>query len=290
MEKKEIKEKTIDIKGVFAAKNPGLARVIPGFIFNYLKRVVHEDEINQFFVSNRNSTGLEFVHNILSTFGAKIRVINEENIPKDGRFIIASNHPLGGLDGLALLDIVGQYRKDIVFPVNDILLFLPTLKELFIPINKHGSNTDNVRILNDTFASDKAILYFPAGLVSRKQKGIIKDLEWRKTFLTKAKQFKRDIVPVHIDGRNSNFFYRLANMRKRLNIKSNIEMLYLPDEMFNQKNKEINITFGKRIPWSFFDGRLTPVQWAAELREFIYRLDDDPSLDFREADFSKQKH
>ena len=157
---------------------------------------------------------------------------------RTGRYIIASNHPLGGLDGVALMQVMGRKRKDIVFPVNDILLYLPNLRELFIPINKHGSNNENVEIIQKTFESEKMILYFPAGLVSRKQKGGIMDLEWRKTFISKSKQYKRDIIPVHIDGRNSSFFYSLANLRKMLNIKANIEMLFLPDEMYKQKNKD----------------------------------------------------
>ncbi|MBN1338639.1 MAG: 1-acyl-sn-glycerol-3-phosphate acyltransferase [Bacteroidales bacterium] len=289
MEQRKILEKTIDVKGVFAAKNPALSKVIPGFVYSYLKRITHEDDINLIFCNNRESTGLEFAHNILKTFGANIHIINPENIPTEGRFITVSNHPLGGLDGIALLDIVGRNRKDVVFPVNDILMFLPNLKDLFIPINKHGSNYDNIMLLNDTFASGKAILYFPAGLVSRKQKGKIKDLEWKKTFLTKAKQFRRDIVPVHIDGRNSDFFYHLANLRKWLKIKANIEMLYLPDEMFRQKNRDIHITFGKRIPITFFDGRFSLLRWAAELRDFVYKLAEDPSLDFTKYDFTNKQ-
>jgi len=276
----KITEKTIDIRGVFTAKNPSLARVIPGFVFRYLKRVIHEDGINRILFQNREKRGFDVIANTLEHFGANLRVINEENIPKTGRPVVASNHPLGGLDGMALLHILGQYRKDVVFPVNDILLFLPNLQELFIPINKHGANYDNIRAFNETFASDKLILYFPAGLVSRKQKGKIVDLEWKKTFLTKAKQYQRDIVPVHIGGRNSNFFYNLANIRKKLGIASNIEMLYLPDEMFRQRNKNIDITFGKPVSYKYFDKRLTPAGWAMELKKHVYRLAKDPEADF----------
>jgi putative hemolysin len=144
---------------------------------------------------------------------------------------------------------------------------------LFIPINKHGRNAENLALFDQTFASDKAILYFPAGLVSRKQPGgVIKDLEWKKTFISKAKKFQRDILPVYISGRNSNFFYNLANLRRKLGINANIEMLYLVDEMFRQRNKTIEVTFGEVIPYSGFDKSRTDTQWASWLRDMVYSL------------------
>ena len=212
------------------------------------------------------------IDSLLEEFQTKILVKGLENVPATGRYIIASNHPIGGLDGLALMSVVGKIRKDIVFPVNDLLMNLPNIKELFIPINKHGSNAENVKIINDTFASDVMILYFPAGLVSRKQSGKIIDLEWKKTFLTKAKRFKRDIIPAFIDGRNSNFFYNLANLRKFLGMKANIEMLYLSDEIFKQKNKTINIVFGKPIPYSKFDKTNSDKKWAEIVKQETYSL------------------
>jgi putative hemolysin len=195
-----------------------------------------------------------------------------EKLPREGRFILVSNHPLGGLDGLALMHVIGQVRKDVVFPVNDLLLFLPGLKSLFIPINKHGKNNENVTLIDQTFASDKAILFFPAGLVSRKQKGIIKDLEWKKTFISRSKKYQRDIIPVYISGKNSGFFYRFANIRKLLNIKVNLEMLLLPHEMMRQNNKTIEITFGKPIPWTRFDKTHTDAEWAEILKQEVYTL------------------
>jgi putative hemolysin len=158
-----------------------------------------------------------------------------------------------------------------VFPVNDILLYLPNLKELFIPINKHGNNTENVEIIQKTFDSEKLILYFPAGLVSRKQKSRIMDLEWKKTFISKAIQYQRDIIPVYIEGRNSSFFYRLANLRKSLKIKANIEMLLLPDEMYKQKNKNISIYIGKPIPYQTFDHSYSYNEWAQKVKRYVYK-------------------
>jgi len=211
---------------------------------------------------------------ISSTDSTRIADLVSQIIQSTGRYIIASNHPLGGLDGMALIQVAGRVRKDIVFPVNDLLMNVPGLRPLFIPINKHGKNTENVRIIEETFASDKVVLYFPAGLVSRKQRGgVIRDLAWKKTFITKARQHKRDVVPVYISGRNSDFFYNLANRRKRLGIKANLEMLFLVDEMVKQKDKPIRITFGEPIPYTTFDRSKTDSQWAKWVKEVVYSLD-----------------
>jgi len=276
----EINENFIDIERVIADKNPALLKALPGFIINYLKHVIHQKELNALLYANRDKQGLDFVDAILQEFDAKISTSGLANIPIEGRFLIASNHPLGGLDGIALMGVVGKVRKDIVFPVNDLLMNLPNISDLFIPVNKHGSNAGNISVFEGTFASDKAVLYFPAGLCSRKQKGRIADLEWKKSFITKARKHQRDIIPTHIDGRNSGFFYNLANLRKRLGIKANIEMLYLVDEMYNQKNKQVKIIFGKPIQYQVFDKRFTDTQWAQIVKAFVYSLEQNAEGNF----------
>jgi len=169
---------------------------------NNFKKVIHQNEFKKITRKNYNLQGVYFLEACLKDFGVNIIYKGMENIPPEGRWIVAANHPLGGLDGMALMWVIGKIRKDIVFPVNDLLMNIPNLKGLFIPINKHGSNSGNVRIIEDTFTSDKALLYFPAGLCSRKQNGKILDLEWKKSFITKARLHKRDIVPCFINGRN----------------------------------------------------------------------------------------
>ena len=264
-----ITERTINIEKVFREKG---AKFLPGFVYAYLRKKIHEKEINAFLYDNRHLLGVPFVDMLIREFGAKIEVSGMANLPEKGRALVASNHPLGGLDGVALMHVVGRKRKDFLFPVNDILLFLPTLKPLFIPINKHGSNQENLKILDEAFNSDNLILYFPAGLVSRKQGGKIEDLEWKKTFIAKAVKYKRDVIPTYIDGANSNFFYNLANYRKKLGIKANLEMLYLPDEMFKQYNKTIHITFGMPIPWGTFDKRHNYNEWALRVKKYVYSM------------------
>lgn len=270
----------IDVQKVLADKNPALARMIPGFIVRYLKRIIHQEEINAFLKQHGHLDGLAFVDEVVNMFRPKVTLRGLENLSSDGRFVVASNHPLGGLDGIVLMQAIGKVRPDIQFPVNDILLNIKNLQPLFVPINKHGSNAENIRILNETFEGNAVVCYFPFGLVSRKRKGIIRDLDWKKTFLTKARRYKRDVIPTHISGRNSDFFYRLANLRKTLGIKANLEMLYLVDEFFKQQDQDICITFGKPIPWEFFDRRFNENQWAEKLRGFVYYLAQHPDADF----------
>lgn len=268
-----ITEKFIDLEKVISSKNPKLLKYIPSFLLNYLKKILHVDELNGAIYRNREKIGSDFATVILEEFQAKINVFNEHLIPRTGRYIIVSNHPLGGLDGMALISVIGKVRKDVVFPVNDLLLFLPTLKPIFIPVNKVGSNSSqNAKLLHQTFASDKIVLYFPAGLCSRKISGQIMDLAWKKTFVSKAREYKRDVIPVYIDGKNSNFFYNLSNIRKKFGIKANLEMLYLVDEMYKQKNKNINIIIGEPVSYQSFDNSKRDREWAADMKNKVYEL------------------
>lgn len=276
------KGKFIEIEKVIGNKNPRLLKVLPRFIIRYLKRILHQDEINDFIERNGHLFGLEFVERIVIEYIKQLNVSGTVNIPVDKRFIIASNHPLGGLDGVALMHVAGKIRHDILFPVNDLLMNLENIRSLFIPINKHGSNAQNLKIINDTFASDASILYFPAGLCSRKHHGgVIEDLEWKKTFITYARKYQRDVVPAFINGRNSNFFYNLARFRAKIGIKQNIEMLYLVDEMYKQKNKAIDIIFGKPIPFEAFDKTHTDQQWAEKMKKHVYILCTNPQAEFK---------
>jgi len=262
----------LDLDQVIGNKNPGLLKILPRFVLDYLKKVIHQDDLNGILTRHASLYDLDFLDAVLKDFGVKIIYNGLENIPVQGRWIVAANHPLGGLDGMALMWVMGKIRKDIVFPVNDLLLNIPNLKGLFIPVNKHGSNAGNAKLIDETFASDKAMLFFPAGLCSRKQNGQICDLEWKKSFISKAKRHKRDVIPCYINGRNSNWFYNLARLRAMLGVKANIEMLYLVDEMFGQRDKEIVITFGKPISYTIFDKQNSDLVWAQKLKAHIYNL------------------
>ncbi len=287
-EKEPQRDSLLDVEKMLANKNPLLKKILPGFIISYLKRVLHQDEMNDYMIRFGNLTGVAFIDAVLDDMNTNLDLVGIENIPVRDKCIIASNHPLGGLDGMALMLAVSKVRKDIVFPVNDILMNIGNLKELFIPINKHGSNAENIKIINDTFASDKVVCYFPFGLVSRKRKGEIKDLEWKTTFVTKARRFKRDIIPTHISGKNTNFFYNLSNLRKRLRIKANIEMLFLVDELSKQRDKTLVFTFGKPVPYSYFDKRFSIAEWAELMRRYVYKTGDGYNKSFMDWIESEQ--
>lgn len=264
----------VDVEKVLFSKNPALAKKLPRFIINYLKRIVHQDEINRFLQINGHLKDAEFIKAGLDYFEIKYNVYGSENLPSDGRYIFVSNHPLGGLDGLVFIYEISKYFSDIKFPVNDILMNIRNLSGIFVPVNKHGAQgREAARMIEEAYASDCQILYFPAGLCSRKRKGVIKDLKWHKNFITKAVQHKRDIVPAFFSGRNSNFFYNLSNIRNLLGIKSNIEMLYLADEMFRQKEKVINLVFGRKISWKAFDHSKSPAEWADWVKSEVYSLE-----------------
>jgi putative hemolysin len=264
----------LNVDSVFRKKGAKIYPYIPKFIIRYLERIVHQDEMNVALRRLHHLKNLEFLEEILlNEFKVEIFSKNFENLPSNGRFIIVANHPLGGMDGMALMHLVGQKRKDLKFLSNDILMELKSLRDLFVPVNKHGRNThETVKMLDELFSSDAVVLIFPAGLVSRKQKGGIYDLDWRKTFISKAIKYKRDIIPVYIEGKNSRFFYNLARWRKRLRIKANIEMLYLPDEMFKQKNKKITITFGEPVSYTAFTNEMTHQQWAERMKAHVYGI------------------
>lgn len=265
--------KPINIREVFASKSPRLARLMPGFIYRYITRILHLDYINNFLKRNGDLTGIDFVNQVVHEFNVTEHIYGLENIPKAGRFIFASNHPLGGFDGMLLLRTVDKQLGNPKFLTNDILMNIPQLKPLFVPVNKHGGHSRNAaEILRKTYQSDDQILIFPSGLASRKIKGKIVDLEWKKHFISKAVLYKRDIIPVFIGGRNSNRFYTLAKLRKFFRIKWNLEMFFLPDETMRHRDTEVSLYFGKPLTYTMFNKTKTYTEWASYVKELVYGL------------------
>jgi putative hemolysin len=266
----------IDVKRVLAEKNPRLLKWMPGFLLRYLKRIVHQEEINRILLENEDLRGAEFCSDIVKRWNLNIVVKNLSNLPEKGGVILASNHPLGGFDAIAMVHELKDYRPDLKFIVNDILMNLENLSDLFVGVNKHGSNAaSKLKSVNEAFASDTAVCVFPAGLVSRKDNGIVRDLEWKKTFASQAIKNKKQVVPVFIDGTLSNFFYRLYAFRKFIGIKANIEMLYLVHELFKQKNKTIRITFGRPMNADPDATQKDAKAWANEIRRTVYNLGNE---------------
>lgn len=265
----------IDVKELFYEKNPKIAKLLPGFVYWYLRKIIHQDYVNEMIRDYGHLKGYDFSEAMVKYFNLTLTVEGEENLPDSGRFIFVSNHPLGGLDGHVIMYLVGKkYGRDkYKFLVNDLLMNLKNLRDVFIPVNMHGrQGTALAEQMDLAFRSDQQILTFPSGMVSRKIKGRVMDLPWQKSFINKAKQYQRDIIPVHMTGHNSRFFYGLYRVRKFFGIKATIEMVYLVDETLKHRNKHLKVNFGQPISWQSFDKSKTPLEWAAWVKDKVYDL------------------
>ncbi len=262
----------VDVGEVLRDKNPALAKWIPEMLVDYLRRVVHQDEINRFLLLYGHLPSIEFARHCMRDMGITYSAHGLDSLDAGGRYLFASNHPFGGMDGLMLSDEITRRFGDVRIVVNDILMNVAPLAGLFVPVNKHGrQNNEYARMLNDAFESQMPVITFPAGLCSRRIHGRVTDLEWKPNFIKKAVASGRDIVPVHCCGELSPFFYRLSNVRTALGIKANIEMLYLVDEMFAQRGKHFDIFFGTPVPCR--DIASGPARrWSEEIRRRAYAL------------------
>lgn len=271
-----ITEKTIDIDVILKSKMGPKSKWVPGVLVSWLKRVVHQDQVNAFLWESRDKTGTEWLEECVKYLDMTLELSGEENLPSkdDGRlYTFVSNHPLGGEDGVALGALIGRrYDSRFRYLVNDLLMNLPGLAPLCIPINKTGKQgRDFPRMVKAGFESDNHMLMFPAGLCSRRKNGVIRDIPWSKTFISKSVEYQRDVVPIHFDGQNSNFFYRLANFSDRC-LPFNLAMIYLVDEMYKNVHKTFRVSFGKPIPWQTFDKSKTPAEWAQWVQDRVYEL------------------
>ncbi|MDE6556170.1 MAG: 1-acyl-sn-glycerol-3-phosphate acyltransferase [Duncaniella sp.] len=267
--------KRVDVSAVLREKAPSLSRRIPKWLVRRIERFICQDRLNELLAHNEHMSGVDFAEGVVNELEVDYSDVRGE-WPESSRVIFASNHPLGGLDGLVLSAIVGRHygRKDIRFVVNDILTFVDPLKDIFIGVNKHGSQSKaSAEQLDCAFASDAPVLMFPAGLCSRRQPdGSIADLTWNKMVINKAIFYHRDIIPVYFDGENSRFFYNFARLRVRLGLKFNIEMLRLPREFVDSQGKKVSVTFGEPISWQSLKGGREALSEAARLRQAVYSL------------------
>ena len=273
---KESVEKTIDIKRILKDKMGSKARYVPRFVISWLKKIIHEDEVNRFLWENRKLEGTEWLTACVQYLDMTLDIVGAENLPdkNDGKlYTFVSNHPLGGQDGVSLGSIIGRhYDGKFRYLVNDLLLNLPGLKPVSIGINKTGKQSrDFPRMVEAGFNSDNHLLMFPAGLNSRRINGEIHDLPWKKTFITKSVETHRDVVPIHFSGQNSKRFYRIAKFSDRY-LPFNLAMLFLVDEMYRNVGKTFRITIGKPIPWQTFNKTKTPMEWANFVEERVYAL------------------
>lgn len=268
-------EKTIDIEKVLQSKMGSKARFVPRFVVGWLKRLIHEDEVNDFLWRSRDKEGTEWLEECVRYLDMHVTVEGLENLPdkNDGKlYTFVSNHPLGGQDGVCLGAIIGRhYDGRFRYLVNDLLMFLPGLRPVSIGINKTGrQGRDFPRMVEAGFQGDNHILMFPAGLNSRMMGGMIHDLPWKKTFVSKSVEYQRDVVPIYFSGRNSNRFYFIAKLCKMLHSRVNFAMLFLVDEMYRNVHKKFRVVIGKPIPWQTFDKSRTAMEWAKFVEDKVY--------------------
>lgn len=264
----------INLDEVLRTRAPRHYKYIPRWAVRKLERTIHQDELNQILVNMGTKTGVDAADSALHDLQVQTTLIGTENIPTEGRFIFVSNHPLGGLDGMALMSAIGhRYNGNIRFIVNDLLMAVKPLQPILLPVNKHGRQARQAAaMIEQEYQGDNQMITFPAGLCSRMgKKGVIHDLEWKKFIITQAIKSKRDIIPVFFDAHNSKFFYRMAKWRKRLGIKFNFEMIYLPGEMFKCKGSNFKVHFGSPIPWNSLDAS-RPAQEAQRICDIAYAL------------------
>ncbi|MBP1539712.1 MAG: glycerol acyltransferase [Prevotella sp.] len=269
--------KTIDLDAVLRGKMGAKAKWVPRFLVNWLKKTIHEDEVNRFLWESRDKVGVDWLEECVRYLDMTLNIEGMENLPPadDGRlYTLVSNHPLGGADGVALGAIIGRhFNGNFRYLVNDLLLNLPGLAPVSIGINKTGGQSRSFPAMVEAgFQSKNHMLMFPAGLCSRKIDGKIADLPWKKTFISKSVEYQRDVIPIHFSGQNSDKFYNIANICKKLNLKFNVAMLFLVDEMYKNVHKTFRVAIGKPIPWQTFDKSHTPTEWAQIVREGVYKL------------------
>lgn len=268
----------IDIDQVLRARLPKHYRYIPHWVVRWLERTICQDQLNTILVKMNGKNSVDAATAALDEMGITIDATGLDNLP-EGRYMFVSNHPLGGLDGLALISLLGnRYEHKIKFLVNDLLMAVEPLRDVFLPVNKYGSQSRaTASQIEEALKSDNQFITFPAGLCSRMQPdGTIADLKWQKAAVVHAINYQRDIVPIYFDAQNSKFFYRFAKWRKRLGIKFNIELIFLPKEMLKQSGTTLNAVIGKPIAWSSLDAS-KPKQEAARLRDIVYSMAPTPS-------------
>lgn len=268
----------IDVDKVLRDRLPKHYKYIPRFVVRWLERTICQDQLNAILLKMADKNSVDAASAALDEMNITVDATGLERLP-DGRFMFVSNHPLGGLDGLALISLLGnRYDKRIKFLVNDLLMAVEPLRGVFLPVNKYGKQARAAAVqIEEALQSDSQFITFPAGLCSRMQPdGSIADLPWQKAAVAHAINHHRDIVPIYFDAHNSRFFYRFAKWRKKLGIKFNIELIFLPREMIKKNGSTLRVMIGEPIPWNTLDAA-HPKQEATRLRELVINMAPSPT-------------
>ncbi len=269
-------EKTfhVDVEKIIRSQKNQFIKNLPNFAVKYIKKVTREKELNKIVDYAGNTEGIDFIKKCTDYMNITYNVYGKENIPPEGRFIFAGNHPLGGFDFFAAILSVHDNYKNIKAIANEMLMQVKPLRNIFLPVNVFGNSSKAAKeeILKAMASEECQIMIFPAGEVARKHNGKLDDGKWHRSFIRNAVEFKRDIIPLYIDAENSEKFYRVAKIRRTLRLKTDIELFLLPQELVKQKNKVINVTFGKPISYNTFDKSKELIEWAQEIKKIVYNL------------------
>ena len=265
----------IDVERSFYEKFPrlaaGKARGLAQPVVGLLRKIICEERVNAILEKGASLTGFDFVELVLDELKISYSVANtdRENIPVEGRVVIVANHPLGALDALALVQLVGSVRRDVKVLANDVLMQLEPLSPLFLPLPVfgNGSAMAGMREAYRALERDEAVIVFPSGEVSRMRPQGVRDLEWSPGFARLALKTDAPVLPVHIDAHNSPMFYGVSMLAKPL------AALLLAREMFGAANARIGFQVGEIVSASVLGAStLKPEQIAQHMRRHVYRL------------------
>jgi len=236
-----------------------------------LRRLLREERFARFTEQYPHLEGMDFVEQVLETFRCSYTVTDRdrENIPVSGRVMIVANHPIGTLDGLALLKLVHDVRPDVRIVANDLLESVKPLAPCLLSVKVMTGSTlkEQIARIDQALANEEAVIIFPAGEVSRFSPKGIQDGAWRKGFLRLAARAKAPILPIHVRGRNSLFFYTTSMLFKPLST------LMLIGEMFHQRRQPLKLTIGGLIPYAAYNGlNIRDKDKADLLRKHLYRI------------------
>ncbi len=266
--------KYVDLQEIINERESVFLKRLPRFIVRLLEKIIHQDEINTLLKKYEGCNGQDFIWKMISELNINLKVEGEENLPAQSRCFIVANHPFGIADGLAITSIASKKYGGFKSIGNDVYYYIPNLRDNIVAVNVFGkSNREYIlKALDELKSSDAPVTHFPAGLVSRLQKGRVRDKPWHKSLISRSISTERLVVPVYFHGRNSLLFYSLFLIRKLFRLPLNIELILLPHEFFRKRNKTIRARIGKPIHWQRFDASLTHYQWAQKVREYVYKM------------------
>lgn len=265
--------KYIDVASSIKESDSEFLKKLPSFLIRWIEKIIKQDELNHILEKYKDCEGADFHRSIVKEFNITLEIEGLENLPEKRKCFFLSNHPFGIIDGMALTKTVIEKYGTFKAIGNDSFNLIPNLRPYIALVNVYGlSPKAYVAELEKVYRSDVAITHFPAGEVSRRYHGKIQDCAWQKSFISRAISCQRDIVPFYFHGRNSNLFYGINLVRRALGIKTNIELILLPREMFRKRNKTIRFKIGKPVSWQKFDASSSHVQWAQKVRAHVYNM------------------